>query len=311
MKHTWNVTGVLILFFLVTQIIGLFIVSGYINHEETLTTGEIIEKPLPFVERPDIDESTSWVPIFAAIIVGTILALIIIKLKLFFIWKAWFFASVWFCLIVAFYGIIIGFFPFFTLSTNAIIALIIGLIFTILKVFKSNILIHNLSEMFIYGGLAAIFVFFMDMTSAFILLVIISLYDMFSVWQSKHMIKLAEFQTEQKLFAGILIPYELPKKPKKTSKKTKKVNMMVKSAILGGGDIGFPLIFTGVVFKSLILVYSLPIAFLQSLIISATTALALLWLFVKAESDKYYPAMPFVSIGCLAGYGIIVLIALI
>ena len=80
MKHTWNVTILLVLFFFITQITGLFIVNGYINHELTAETGEIVEKPLPLVERPDIDESTSWLPIFIAIIIGTLIALIIIKL---------------------------------------------------------------------------------------------------------------------------------------------------------------------------------------------------------------------------------------
>ncbi|MBW2992190.1 hypothetical protein KY345_03155 [Candidatus Woesearchaeota archaeon] len=299
MKHTWNVTFLLIIFFFITQITGLFIVSGYIDVPQTIETGEVVEKPLPLVERPEVEESTSWALIFGAIIIGTIIALIIIKLRLFFMWKFWFFVSVWFCLTVAFFAF-----------TTLYIALIISLILTILKVYRSNLYIHNLSEIFIYGGLAAIFVFFMNMTSALILLVLISLYDMYSVWQSKHMIKLAKFQTSQKLFAGVFIPYELPKKTK-PKKKGKKVSIAVKSAILGGGDIGFPLIFSGVVFKTLIFTNTLPIAFLKTLIISATTAMALLWLFVKAESDKYYPAMPFVSIGCLAGYGIISLIALI
>jgi len=294
MKHTWNVTILLIIFFFVTQIIGLFIINGYINHKESIETGAIVANPLPLVERPEVEESTSWVLIFSAIIVGTIIALLIIKLKLFAMWKLWFFISVWFCLSVAFFAF-----------TSLYIALGVALLLTILKVYRSNIYVHNLSEMFIYGGLAAIFVFFMDITSAFILLILISLYDMFSVWQSKHMIKLAEFQTSQKLFAGVFIPYELPKKPKHKAKKGKKVEVAVKSAILGGGDIGFPLIFSGVVFKGLVLVNSLPAAFFKTFIISVTTSIALLWLFIKAEKDRYYPAMPFVSIGCLIGYIIV------
>jgi len=298
MKHTWNVTFLLIMFFFITQIVGLFIINGYIDQGQTQETGQVVEKPLPLLERPDVEESTSWVLIFGAILVGTVIALIIMKLKLFFMWKFWFFMSVWFCLTVAFYAF-----------AGLYIALVLALILTVLKVFRSNIAVHNITEIFIYGGLASIFVFFMDLNSAVILLLLISLYDMYSVWKSKHMIKLAEFQTSQKLFAGVFIPYKMPKKTDK-KKKGKTVSIAVKSAILGGGDIGFPLIFSGVVFKSLVLVYSLPVAFLQTFIISVTTALALLWLFVKAESDKYYPAMPFVSIGCLAGYGIIALISL-
>lgn len=301
MKHTWNVTLLLITFFFVSQIVGLFVVNGYIDHPSTVESGEIVEKPLPFIERPEIEESIAWVPIFIAIIAGTLFALLIIKLKWYFIWKFWFFIAVLFCLSVAFFAFM-----------NLKIAFTLALVLTILKVYRPNIYIHNLSEVFIYGGLAAIFVFFMNLKSILILLVIISLYDMFSVWKSKHMIKLAKFQAKQKLFAGVLIPYSLPEKPKvKKIEKGKKVPVAVKSAILGGGDIGFPLIFSGVVFKGLVLTNILPIAFLKTLIISITTATALLWLFIKAEKDKYYPAMPFISIGCLAGYLIIYLINLI
>lgn len=301
MKHTPNITVLLVTFFLITQLTGLFILSSYIDFSKTKETGTVIEKPLPLVERPDVDESVSWLYIFVAIIIGTAIALAIIRLKLFFMWKFWFFMSVWFCLTIAFFAF-----------TNLAVALILALVLTALKVYRPNIYIHNITEIFIYGGLAAIFVFFMNLTSAFILLFLISLYDMFSVWQSKHMIKLAEFQTSQKLFAGIFIPYSVPKKQavaKKPGKIIKKA-VEIKSAILGGGDIGFPLIFTGVVFKSLLLINPVEIAFLKAIIISITTSLALLWLFMKAEKDKYYPAMPFISIGCVIGYLIILFVGL-
>jgi hypothetical protein len=151
MKHTANVTALLVIFFFVSQVIGLFIVNGYIDYTQTKETGKVVEKPLPLVERPEVEESTSWIAIFIAIIVGTFIALMIIKLRLFFMWKFWFFMSVWFCLTVAFF------------SFSALpVALILALIITTLKVYKPNIYIHNLSEIFIYGGLAAIFVFFMN-----------------------------------------------------------------------------------------------------------------------------------------------------
>ena len=40
-------------------------------------------------------------------------------------------------------------------------------------------------------------------------------------------------------------------------------------------------------------------------ITSITTALALGMLLMKAEKDKFYPAMPFVSAGCFIGLAII------
>ena len=75
-------------------------------------------------------------------------------------------------------------------------------------------------------------------------------------------------------------------------KKTKKVS--VKMAMLGGGDMGFPLLFAGVIFKTS--------GIYPSLILVATTTIALFGLFYFADKKKFYPAMPFVSIGCFVGY---------
>ena len=104
---------------------------------------------------------------------------------------------------------------------------------------------------------------------------------MYAVWKSKHMIKMAKFQTKMKLFAGLMVPY---------GKKT---------AILGGGDLGFPLLFTGVIFKN---------SGWESLLVVACTTIALGVLLYKSEKNKYYPAMPFISLGCLVGYILTLLI---
>ena len=72
-----------------------------------------------------------------------------------------------------------------------------------------------------------------------------------------------------------------------------------KAAILGGGDIGFPLLFTVVIYKSL---------GLSALVIPLFVALALFLLLVKGKKDRYYPAMPYLSAGCIAGYFIAYLI---
>ena len=64
-------------------------------------------------------------------------------------------------------------------------------------------------------------------------------------------------------------------------------------AILGGGDIGFPLIFAGVVLKEWGLWQSLPMPLFAGLGLSF-----LLW---KGKKDRFYPAMPFISAGCFLG----------
>ena len=132
------------------------------------------------------------------------------------------------------------------------------------------------------------------------ILLLISVYDMIAVWQSKHMVKMAQFQTESKVFAGISIPYQIPKGGKAVEGKGRKVKEEIKSAILGGGDIGFPLLFAGVLMKSM--------SFAKVLIVPIVVSLALLLLLLMAKKDKFYPAMPFITIGCFVGYGILWLI---
>ena len=118
------------------------------------------------------------------------------------------------------------------------------------------------------------------------------------------MIKLAKMQSKAKTFAGLQINYF--KNKIITKRKGKKIK--VNSAILGGGDIVFPLLFTGTVFKSLILTNTIIKSVVLCLIITLFSSLSLLWLLVKSEKKKFYPAMPYITIGCLLGYLIIWLI---
>ncbi|MEK6817074.1 MAG: hypothetical protein AABY09_05645, partial [Nanoarchaeota archaeon] len=87
-------------------------------------------------------------------------------------------------------------------------------------------------------------------------------------------------------FAGLLIPYKKG------------------TAILGGGDIGFPLMFAAVVMKEMDLGFYNYKTFLIPLAVS----LALLALFMYGKDKKFYPAMPYVTAGCLIGYLILLLL---
>lgn len=293
MKHSLQATFILIAIFLAAQVIGLGITSKYIDYEKTKETGKVVFGALPYnMERPPIEERYSFVYIVSAIIIATILIFIIMYFKQINLWRIWFFLAVFVTLTVAFK-------PFI----GDLFALILAFVFGAWKVFKPNIYIHNLTELFIYGGLAAIFVPIINLFAAFMLLFLISGYDAYAVWKSKHMIELAKFQTASKMFAGLAIPYKIPKLAKGKGKTVK-----IKTAILGGGDIGFPLLFAGVVMKDLLINNLFLIGFLKSLIIPLTTTIALAWLLIKAEKDKFYPAMPFLTIGCIVGYLIVLLI---
>lgn len=119
------------------------------------------------------------------------------------------------------------------------------------------------------------------------------------------MVKMAKFQTESKVFAGLMLHYSLPKKANEA--KSKKVKSIRKSAILGGGDIAFPLLFSAAVMEHLIIDAGLPqaSALLQAMVITVLATAMLGLLLLKSQKEKFYPAMPFISIGCFVGYGIL------
>jgi presenilin-like A22 family membrane protease len=260
MKHKLGVTFFLLLLFIFTQGVGLLIVNKYLGIDS-----------LPFdIERPKYDENTSFIPITIAILIGSVLLFLLAKFKAVRIWKIWFFFSVLLTLLISFGAFM-----------HQNLALFLALLFSILKVFRSNFVIHNITEIFIYAGLASIFVPILNILSVTILLLIISVYDMWAVWKSKHMIKLAKFQTDSKLFAGINIPYDNNKK----------------TAIIGGGDIAFSLLFSGVILKT----FSLA----DALVVSLFTSMALFVLLSYGKKNKFYPAMPFLTAGCLIGYAVI------
>ncbi|HIJ12031.1 TPA: hypothetical protein HA278_08290 [Candidatus Woesearchaeota archaeon] len=295
MKHSSKVTFILLGFFLVAQFIGLGIVYNYID-----VTQESGFKDLPIGERPDVSEETSYIPIILAILIGTVIMLFLLKRKLTWIWKAWFFLAIFLSLIVAFFAFV-----------PAYVALVLALLFAIWKIFKPNFWVQNLTELFIYGGLAAIFVPILNLVSVSVLMVLIAIYDAYAVWKSKHMITLAKAQTDAKVFAGLMIPYATGKKGKivKSVKKsaakvsTKMTKVKVRTAVLGGGDIGFPLIFAGVVMTKM--------GLWQSLIIPFFAAIGLTWLLFHGKKDQFYPAMPFIGVGCFVGLGVVWLIGLI
>lgn len=280
MKHNVTVTTILITIFFVSQIIGLAIVSGYVVREK----GEIVEvKNLPSiggveVERPQMEEKTSPIYFATAVIIGTLIIFFVMWLKRPMLWKIWYYMATFLCLTFAFGA----FLPY---------AWVLALIVTLLKIFKKSAIIHNIAELFIYGGLGAIFVPIQGLTilSASVLMLIMSAYDAYSVWKSKHMIKLAKFQTSTGVFAGLHIPYKMPQKIPAGAKTVAK---KVQSAVLGGGDIGFPIIFTGAVYK---------VFGWNALCVIPFTTLALGLLLWKSEKGKFYPALPFLTIGCLIG----------
>jgi len=328
MKHTNKVLILFITLFLLTQILGLSLITlglnvhTQINEETQEETIEVIFADTTIGERPSIKGKETIIAITIGVIFGTILLLILSKYKKISIWKHWFFLAS-----IITISISLG-----VLFNNYLIAWIIAIILSIWKVYKPNYIIHNLTELFIYPGIALLLVPLLNVFYAVILLILISLYDAYAVWKSKHMVTMAKFTKSANLFPGLAVSYnqkngdlvsfqkaknaELEKtstqiKSEKENKTTKKETTKnkkneednIRTGILGGGDVAFPLIFASTFLVSLLAQgYSVFASIGYSFIISASAGLALLLLFIYGKKDQYYPAMPFITAGCIAGY---------
>lgn len=299
MKHPLNPTIMLILMFLVSQLVGLAIVNEYVDVKGSFEAGETVKNDEAYlrigIEPPTVEnESLTFIYILFAVIVGTIIILVIIKFKKGNLWKLWYFVAIFLSITLALNPLLMGILEKLGISQlHRVILVFIALALGFFKVFKPNIYVHNITEIFIYGGIAALMVPILDLFSATVLLVLISVYDAYAVWKSKHMIKMAKFQQTTNVFAGLSVPYELPKKAK--TRKSSRKEKTVQTAILGGGDIAFPLLFSGVVMK-------ITGSYLAPFVITVTTTIALTALLAKSEKGKFYPAMPFISLGCFAGF---------
>ncbi len=242
--------------FFLTQIIGLVIIDKNIE-----TFGREILQPEEDQEREVL------VSIPLSIIILSVFFLVFQKLG----WKK--ILLLWYFL---------AFITTVYLSTSAFIpnihAVILAIILLIIRYNSDDNYIHNLSELLVYGGLAVAFLPILNTRIMIILLIIISIYDIFSVFYSKHMISLAKSQEELNIFSGLKV----------------KINDRV--AMLGGGDLAFPLMFASVVFRDY--------GTLPSISIIYGSMIGLLTLILLTRKNRFYPAMPLISLGSFLGYSI-------
>lgn len=295
MKHNIKITTILILMFLVTQLIGLFVISTY------------TQTKLPYGMEPpeEVKEKPRGLEIIMAFAIAITLFFLLIKLNAETFIRLWYFVVTIIALALTLNAVI---FKFDIFNYGNFLAIIIALPLAYIKIFKRNIIVHNLTELLIYPGIAAVFTALLNVPWIIILLLVISIYDIWAVWHSQFMQKMAEFQINKlKFFTGFFVPYADKKqrmkikllrekyvnKPYLLEKQFKKAKIKVNLAILGGGDVIFPIIASGVFYK----VFGVG----SSLIITVFSTLALLGLFIMAKKGKFYPAMPFITAGIYLG----------
>ena len=284
-KHKFNIAFILLGMFLLTQFIGLWVVNEYTNND------------LPFGMEVDEEASPGIISIILSFAVAVALILILMKYQWKFVIRIWFFVVITLALSLSLNAILK-----YSLQNAALIAVIIAIPLTTLKMFRPGIISHNFTELLIYPGIAAVFVPILVPFTSIILLIVVSIYDAWAVWKSGLMMKMAKFQMEEvKIFGGFMIPTLSKKmklqiqkikqkyKGKKIPEKVRKKKFKVSLAILGGGDVIFPIITAGVFLRAFGIVPALFVTF---------GALAgLIFLFTITKKGKGYPAMPYISSG--------------
>lgn len=330
MKHNVKITLILLGMFLIAQLISLAVVHAYSPHTKQVLnqTSGIVENititpQLPYgMQQPaglNLKPKDYLIQIVISLIIVFAIFFFLTRIRANIIMIIWFAIVVLLTLATSFNALLKNYFP-----NSAFLAVVLAFPFMFYKVFQKNLLIHNFTELLIYSGIAAVFVPILNIWTGIVILVLIAVWDVYAVFKSKIMQKMAKYQIQKVgIFAGFFVPY-LAKKDKENLKKIRggfqdreirnmteamreKVNKKIKQkkikislAILGGGDVAFPAIFAGVVLKFLGLI--------PALLVVGFALLSLALLLILARKDKFYPAMLFITPGCIIGWLISLLI---
>ncbi len=310
MKHNVKITLIILAMFVAAQLIGIYVTGFYLPGNNII--------PFGFDSGIKEEQKTTgfYVQFLTSLMISFAIAVALIFL-LMRINSLWFIRGWFFFVIALSLGISINAFTsklwlafpgIMSIASPSAAALVLGGIFAYLKMFQRNIIVHNATELLVYPGIAAIFVGMLNLPTMIVLLFVISLYDIWAVWHSGVMQKMAKFQINNvKVFSGFFIPYASKevkdkikllkikyKENKIPDQVIKKQNIKINLAILGGGDVVFPIISAGVFLK---VFGSIPAA----LTIAFFASLALLYLLAFSKKKKYYPAMPYLTAGILLG----------
>ncbi|MCA9485249.1 MAG: hypothetical protein KC506_00190, partial [Nanoarchaeota archaeon] len=203
MKHSIKITAILLAMFLAAQLIGLFVVHQYSPDGTTLPYG--MQPP------KEIEPQSPWELVLSfAISFAIVIAIMILFTKYKFdkILRAWFFIVITLAIGTTLNSIFQAF------AKTSLLALFVALPLAYYKVFKRNIILHNITELLIYPGIAAIFVIMLiswttkPILAVCLILIAISIYDMYAVWHSGFMQKMAQYQIQKlRIFAGFFVPY--------------------------------------------------------------------------------------------------------
>ena len=311
MKHSAKITAILLSMFVITQLIGLYVISANpftVQQTQANGTTQAVSNPYltwinpPVTPQTQSEFNSSLAYLIFAFVLAILILIFLMKFQVSFLLKIWFFSVVTIALMLSLMAIAKGLNLSLGQEAVFISALAVSLILAFIKISGKSFIVHNFTELLIYPGIATVFVPILNVWTVIALLLLISVYDMWAVWHSGVMQRMAKYQINTlKIFSGFFVPYMSKQqrsqirswKETMPKSKLKKKKVKVNVAILGGGDVVFPIITAGVMLMTLGIVSALFV------VLGATLGLA--YLFFAAEKRKFYPAMPFITAGILVG----------
>ena len=337
MKHKLKIAIFLILIFLASQLIGLAVTASYQKNFLKKETPAVLPQPQPVTnisetpqisnisvvseiipEKIEVKTKFDVLRILISFVIGLVLAtiifIILMHVGVIRFMRFWLFFVVVIGLFISLSLLFYEEFPFqikigkVSFSVSELFAFLLAIALAYFKVYKANIIVHNITELLIYPGIVILFLPLLNVIIVIVLLFLLSVYDFVAVFKTKHMQKMAKFMIKDvKGFSGVMIPYLSVKEKEKLIKlramqmtekkpkaKKKKIKIKVNLAVLGGGDIAFPMLFSSIVFVTHTIYHSLFI------ILFSTIALTFLLLFGKR--GEAYPALPPLAVGGLIGF---------
>jgi len=280
---TMKTVFILIAFFLITQILGLYVGKQYIDYINTLVaSGEKKPELFPGVGPESVNNSFF---LFGWIIVSTVGILLLIKVRksLIKLLEAFvIFMASWIT------------FDFIIPLDIGIVSLgfLLALILTAWKMLRPSIINQDIAAIISGAGVGAILGASLGVLPSIVFMMILSCYDFVSVFITKHMVKMAKALTERPTAFTVAAPHKFKKL---TYVGIKKARKKIHIFQLGVGDMVIPLMFAVSVLNKFSLINAI------ASVIGSTIALILL-IYFMSKKPQPMPALPFITFGTFAGF---------
>ncbi len=268
----------LILIFLLTQLLGLYLGSEYVK----MLNARLVQ---PVFSDPESIQNSIY--LFTAIPIVTAFIILVIKFREEF-FRVIELSVIFFCSWITF-DLLIG-----TSMFPLPLGLFLALLLVGWRILRPTILNQNITLITSASGVGAVLGASLGIFPCILLMVFLSIYDYISVFITRHMVFIGRKLVRSSSAMVISAPSDL--RAFLSSKDLPPEEVSKRMLHLGGGDIVVPLMFTVSVFSSYGVISSL------SVIASSAGGLALLMLYLSKRPEVTLPGLPFICSGCLLGF---------